>query len=524
MAEKQCMESRVGTNMKESLKLAVEMAKREESEGFRTIYKETCADVYFRARLMMGNRGEARELIRQVYLVVFRTIGTLQDASKMEKWLYTVLYKLGERECRKKGTILEQEKTAPSWQGQELPETTAERQKIVRILKSSYKKIGTAERLVCLAYYYEGWSMEELSRLWKCPVEKLEGILEYARLELGLMCTQAGYLQVDLSPDMMVLMFELLREDAEEEIRQARLGKIYEDLEGQLEPGDQEEEDERTSFFRKWILMILLVAVVLIGLAAVGGNYLGKLVTSTGSKQEKEKIETGKKETETWDLKDYKGSWCDEANADSEVMSAEGMCEVEIKSTSEQRIVFDIRKTYGSEEEFVFRGADDVTGVVSGRTASFTFSDEYDNRMEGTIEFQEEALKVIVKRASGGQSEGLTAAMECTMKKDAYADTRTKPEKEEEEEGEYIFPESDQRLLTEEDFEGKTKEELRLGRNEIFARHGRIFKTQDLNEWFESKEWYEGEYTSEEFSKYVQLNTYEKQNTELILAEENKAD
>ena len=33
--------------MKESLKLAVEKAKRGESEGFGTIYRETCADVYF---------------------------------------------------------------------------------------------------------------------------------------------------------------------------------------------------------------------------------------------------------------------------------------------------------------------------------------------------------------------------------------------------------------------------------------------------------------------------------------------
>ena len=111
--------------MKESLKLAVEMAKRGESEGFGTIYRETCSDVYFRARLMLGNRGEARDLVRQVYLVVFRTIGTLQDASRMEKWLYTVLYKLGERECqKKKGMVLEKEKTAPSWEGQKAPETT----------------------------------------------------------------------------------------------------------------------------------------------------------------------------------------------------------------------------------------------------------------------------------------------------------------------------------------------------------------------------------------------------------------
>lgn len=511
--------------MKESLKLAVERAKRGESEGFSTIYRETCADVYFRARLILGNRGEARELIRQVYLVVFRTISTLQDPEKMEKWLYTVLYKLGERECqKKKGMILEKEKTAPSWEGQRAPETTAERQQIVRILKSSYKKIGTAGRLVCLAYYYEGWSMEELSHLWKCPAEKLEGILEYARIELGLMCTQAGYLHVDISSDMMVLMFELLREDAEEEIRQARLGKLYEELEGELDIEDHDEPDEEKSFFRKWFVMIIIAAVVIIGLAAVGGNYLGQLVTRSETEQKEETDQNEEEEKKTWSLTDYKGNWCDEANADSEVMSTDGICEIEIKSAADQRIVFDIRKTYGSDEDYVFRGANDVTGVVSDKKASFTFSDEYNNRMEGTIEFQDETLKVVVKRASGGQSEGLTAAMDCTMKRDQYSDSRTKPQEEEEAEDEdYIFPESDSRLLTEEDFDGKTKAELRLGRNEIFARHGRIFETEDLNEWFSSKDWYEPLYTADEFSQYVQLNQYERQNANRILEEEKEA-
>ena len=56
------------------------------------------------------------------------------------------------------------------------------------------------------------------------------------------------------------------------------------------------------------------------------------------------------------------------------------------------------------------------------------------------------------------------------MKRDQYADSRTRPQEEEEDE-DYIFPESDSRLLTEEDFEGKTKAELRPGRNEMFARH-----------------------------------------------------
>ena len=92
--------------MKESLKLAVELAKRGESgREYGTVLPGNLCGCLFPGQTDDGKPGEARELVRQVYLVVFRTISTLQDTTKMERWLYTVLYKLGERECRKKGSF-----------------------------------------------------------------------------------------------------------------------------------------------------------------------------------------------------------------------------------------------------------------------------------------------------------------------------------------------------------------------------------------------------------------------------------
>jgi len=45
---------------------------------------------------------------------------------------------------------------------------------------------------------------------------------------------------------------------------------------------------------------------------------------------------------------------------------------------------------------------------------------------------------------------------------------------------EYFFYDSDMRLLTESDLEGMSVDEMRLARNEIFARRGRKFKEQEL--------------------------------------------
>ena len=47
--------------------------------------------------------------------------------------------------------------------------------------------------------------------------------------------------------------------------------------------------------------------------------------------------------------------------------------------------------------------------------------------------------------------------------------------------GEYILSESNVRIYTKEELENLSDEELRLARNEIYARHGRIFSSDAEN-------------------------------------------
>ncbi len=53
----------------------------------------------------------------------------------------------------------------------------------------------------------------------------------------------------------------------------------------------------------------------------------------------------------------------------------------------------------------------------------------------------------------------------------------------------YLLP-SDTRLLTQSDLEGMTREEVQLARNEIFARHGRVFQTASIQAYFDACAWY----------------------------------
>ena len=60
------------------------------------------------------------------------------------------------------------------------------------------------------------------------------------------------------------------------------------------------------------------------------------------------------------------------------------------------------------------------------------------------------------------------------------------------------------------------REELRLARNEIFARHGMIFGVDDLKEYFSSKSWYNPTIPGDEFYDRVEMSMIEEANIVLI--------
>lgn len=85
----------------------------------------------------------------------------------------------------------------------------------------------------------------------------------------------------------------------------------------------------------------------------------------------------------------------------------------------------------------------------------------------------------------------------------------------------YVFPNSNTQLLTEADLQGKTAEQLRIGRNEIYARHGRKFNDEALQNYFNSKSWYSGTVEADAFDEGV-LNEIEKKNADFITSHENR--
>ena len=78
--------------------------------------------------------------------------------------------------------------------------------------------------------------------------------------------------------------------------------------------------------------------------------------------------------------------------------------------------------------------------------------------------------------------------------------------------------------LTREDLQGMTKEQLRLARNELFARYGTIFGVADLADYFGSKSWYTAKISFDEFYENVEMNEIEEANLALILQVEEETE
>ncbi len=81
----------------------------------------------------------------------------------------------------------------------------------------------------------------------------------------------------------------------------------------------------------------------------------------------------------------------------------------------------------------------------------------------------------------------------------------------------YILPDESTRYYDKSELETLSDYDLYLARNEIYARYGRGFSSSELQDYFNSKEWYTQSYSPEEFDAMESpLNQYEKANADLI--------
>lgn len=84
----------------------------------------------------------------------------------------------------------------------------------------------------------------------------------------------------------------------------------------------------------------------------------------------------------------------------------------------------------------------------------------------------------------------------------------------------YFFPDSDVCYLTSEDTQHLTLQEICYAKNEIYARRGRMFDSQELQDYFNTQSWYSGTIAPGSFKDSV-FNSYEATNIQYLTKLEN---
>ena len=110
---------------------------------------------------------------------------------------------------------------------------------------------------------------------------------------------------------------------------------------------------------------------------------------------------------------------------------------------------------------------------------------------------------------------------EMEAESETESETETESEIEADTRSEYIFPDMDTRYLAQDEVSKLSLQAVCYAKNELYARHGRKFLSQELKDYFNDKTWYEGTVDPDSFSPGV-FNTYENDNLLLLVSAEEK--
>ena len=239
----------------------------------------------------------------------------------------------------------------------------------------------------------------------------------------------------------------------------------------------------------------------------------------------------------------YTGNWSNDGRTHDQILS-EGGVELSCTITESNRLT----GTLFAQQEMTERFAvvEDISGEIEQNELLFDYADDgWGNSGTLHMQFRNDSIYVEILNyceADGGSDYGISGYYELTRENEA--ESREKElENTIDERSQYyrasayyleivdywenvreardvsnvnepLFA-TNKQYYTKENFENEPKLVIHLAKNEIYARHGYIFKNEDLYNYFMGCVWYNPTCKAEDFDDSV-LNEYEKANLEIL--------
>lgn len=160
-------------------------------------------------------------------------------------------------------------------------------------------------------------------------------------------------------------------------------------------------------------------------------------------------------------------------------------------------------------------GSAAATTTTSSESASATSSTA--SASASAASTSASAASTSASAASASAASASAASTTTTTVDASQRQVEPQPEPEPEYNDYYILPDSSSYYYSYGELSGMSSYDLYLARNEIFARHGRMFNNADLQEYFNSQAWYEPIYSPSQFDSMGNvLNDVEQKNVNVM--------
>ena len=239
----------------------------------------------------------------------------------------------------------------------------------------------------------------------------------------------------------------------------------------------------------------------------------------------------------------YTGNWSNDGRTHDQILS-EGGVELSCTITESNRLTGTLYAQQEMTERFAV--VEDISGEIEQNELLFDYADDgWGNSGTLHMQFRNDSIYVEILNyceADGGSDYGISGYYELIRENEA--ESREKElENTIDERSQYyrasayyleivdywenvreardvsnvnepLFA-TNKQYYTKENFENEPKLVIHLAKNEIYARHGYIFKNEDLYNYFMGCVWYNPTCKAEDFDDSV-LNEYEKANLEIL--------
>lgn len=440
--------------MERGLEGAVEQVQKQNEAGLNYIYSKTYNFVYLRAKTILKNEEDVRKLMQQVYQQAFEFSDELMEDNVYE-WLGKNTYEIGRRWYRKKKA---REMQYLEMENSEMHSRKAEGTETAqKIICEALEQLPDLYHATVFAFYYDYMKVEDIAVIMDCTPGVIMNRLNYAR----------KYIQKAI-------------ENYYEENKDSNVKITF-------------SVNELCTALRKWSVDNCL------GMAAAQNVYYNickELKLQAGSIYLEGKEFAGVNNTIVYHKQDGLESICEEIQR-----------YIKKESIDKKKLLLGVA---------IGAAVLVVVIVAAGLLRKSDKKEETQIPQNLQSDVQNKENLQSDTNVSQGQEEGNTNNN--TEIPDNMVDVGDleQDNQNSQVDSEYIFPNSNTEKLTREELLRHTKEELRLGRNEIYARHGMIFGEEELDNYFGSKSWYTPSVDIGEFYDKVEMSLVEEENINLI--------